>query len=79
MAKVFRLVVIVVVIFVVVLGGYWFRYVTNTDSPYQEVGIELNSRLPEPLRKWGCDKLRSNFEGAVPPYGCATGDGTTWL
>lgn len=79
MARVFRLILIVIVIFVVVLGGYWFRYVTNTDSPYQEVGIELNSRLPEPMRKWGCDKLRSNFKGAVPPYGCSTGDGTTWL
>lgn len=79
MSKLLRLAVIVVLVFVVVLGGFWYRYVTNTESPYQEVGIELNSRMPEPIRKWGCDKLRSNFASAVPPYGCSTGDGTSWI
>ena len=79
MSKLLRLAVIVVLVFVVVLGGFWYRYVTNTESPYQEVGIELNSRMPEPIRKWGCDKLRSNFSSAVPPYGCSTGDGTSWI
>jgi hypothetical protein len=79
MNKLLRVAFIMVFVFAVVLGGFWYRYVTNTESPYQEVGIELNSRMPEPIRRWGCDKLQSNFDGAVPPYGCSIGDGTSWI
>lgn len=79
MIKFLRLFLTLVLALTVVVGGFWYRYVSNTESPYQEVGIELNSRMPDPIRKWGCDKLRSNFGGAIPPYGCATGDGRTWM
>ncbi len=77
--KIFK-VVLIVAIAVVGMGAFrWHRYVTNTDSPYQEVGIELNSRLPLPLRKWGCDRLHQSFAGTLPPYGCQAADGTSWL
>lgn len=79
MMKLLRVVVLMIVVVGVVLGGFWFRYVSNTESPYDEVGIELNSRMPIPIRKWGCDKLHATFAGAIPPYGCSTGDGTAWL
>lgn len=79
MFRLLRLVLLMAVVIAAVLGFYWYSYVTNTESPYQEIGIELNSRMPDPIRKWGCDKLRSNFGGAIPPYGCATGDGRTWM
>ena len=79
MMKLLRVLLLMVVVVGVVLGGFWFRYVSNTESPYDEVGIELNSRMPQPIRKWGCDKLHANFAGAIPPYGCSTGDGTSWL
>lgn len=72
-------IVTMAVVLIVVLGGFWLRYVLNTESPYDEVGIELNSRMPLPLRQWGCDKLKANFAGAIPPYGCSTGDGRQWL
>lgn len=52
------------------VGWRWYSYVTNTESPYDEVGITFNSRMPYPLRKWGCDKLQKTFAGALPPYGC---------
>ena len=32
------------------VGWRWYSYVTAGDSPYDEVGIEVNRRLPEPLR-----------------------------
>lgn len=48
-------------------------------SPYDEVGIELNSRLPLPLRKWSCDKLHATFGSVLPPYGCSTENGATWI
>ena len=58
MGRLLRLVVLVVMVFGVVIGGFWYKYVTNTESPYDEVGIELNSRMPDPIRKWGCDNCR---------------------
>jgi hypothetical protein len=79
MFRLLRLVVLMAVVVAAVLGVYWYGYVTNSESPYQEIGIELNSRMPDPIRKWGCDKLQAKFAGALPPYGCATGDGTSWM
>ena len=57
------------------LGWRWYRYVTAGDTPYDEVGIEVNSRLPEPLRAWGCTRVKERFPRAVPPYGCQPGQG----
>ena len=55
------------------LGWRWYRYVTAGDTPYDEVGIEVNLRLPEPLRAWGCARIKERFPRAVPPYGCQPG------
>ena len=52
------------------MGWRWYSYVTAGESPYDEVGIGLNSRLPAPLRGWGCAKLAQRFPHTVPPYGC---------
>lgn len=63
------------------VGFRWHSYVTNSDSPYDEVGIALNTKMPTPLRKWGCDKLQARFAGALPPLGCkaAGGSGRDWM
>jgi hypothetical protein len=53
--------------------------VTNKTSPYDETGIQINSALPAPLRKWGCDKLHANFPNALPPAGCQAEDGKSWM
>ncbi len=60
------------------VGKRWYDYVSKAKSPYDEVGIELNSRAPEPLNRWGCAQLQERFASAVPPYGCATGNGRQW-
>ncbi|MGV8939194.1 MAG: hypothetical protein ACOH2J_18910 [Allorhizobium sp.] len=78
--RILRFLVIIVLAMTVFVGFRWYRYVTNTETPYQEVGIELNSRMPGPIRKWGCDKLHVTFGNALPPYGCQAGaDGRSWL
>ena len=51
-------------------GWRWYSYVTAGASPYDEVGIGLNSRLPAPLRVCGCARIAERFPGSVPPYGC---------
>ncbi|WP_246693017.1 hypothetical protein [Methylobacterium sp. WL64] len=35
------------------LGWRWYSYITASATLYDEVGIEVNHRLPEPLRAWG--------------------------
>lgn len=77
--KLVQIVLITVVAAIVVVGWRWHGYVTNTESPYDEVGIELNSRMPGPINKWGCDRLHATFGNVLPPYGCQTGDdGRSW-
>jgi len=39
----------------------------------------VNSRLPLPLREWGCARLKANFASALPPYGCQAADGKSWI
>lgn len=78
MKKLVRLLLTIAIALVVVIGFRWYRYVTNTDSPYDEVGITLNTSMPGPLNAWGCAKLKETFSGALPPYGCAAENGTQW-
>lgn len=59
---------------VVALGGFWLNYVYRGATPYDEVGIELNSRMPRPLRERACRTLRERHGPVVPPYGCADFD-----
>ena len=55
------------------IGWRWYRYVTAGDTPYDEVGIEVNSRLPQPLRAWGCARIKERFPRVIPPHGCQPG------
>lgn len=77
-----RLVLIVFVALVVaagVVGQQWHAYITNTDSPFDEVGMELNNMLPGPLHDYGCNRLKQTFGGkTLPPYGCADDTGKGW-
>jgi hypothetical protein len=75
MKKLLTVLLVAVVAVIGVIGGRWLLYVTNTSDPLDEVGIELNSRMPEPLRQWGCAQLKAKFENRLPPYGCAAADG----
>jgi hypothetical protein len=79
--RILRILLVIVIALVATFGYRWYAYVTNTESPYNEVGIELNSRMPMPIRKWGCDKLHATFGNAVPPYGCQAPDdpGRGWI
>lgn len=78
MKKLVRLLLTIVLAFVVLIGFRWYRYVTNTDSPYDEVGIALNNVMPGPINAWGCAKLKTTFGNGLPPYGCAADNATQW-
>jgi len=79
MKKILKFVFLMVVALVAISGGTYYRYVTNTESPYDEIGIELNIRMPGPIRAWGCAQLKTNFANQIPPLGCsAEDDASTW-
>lgn len=79
MRRPLRIILISLLAFVIFFGQRWYTYVTNKTSPYDEVGIQINSALPSPIRKWGCDKLHANFANALPPAGCQAEDGKSWM
>ncbi|ARM91852.1 hypothetical protein RHEC894_PD00347 (plasmid) [Rhizobium sp. CIAT894] len=78
MRKLLRLLLVVALAVVVFTGFRWYRYVSNTDSPYDEIGITLNNAMPGPINSWGCAKLKTTFSGSLPPLGCAAADATQW-
>ena len=78
MRKAILVVLVAVCAMAAFIGYRWYNYVTNTTSPFEEVGIEINSRMPGPIKNWGCGKLKQNFPNALPPYGCADATGKNW-
>lgn len=73
-----RLLLTIALAVVVLTGFRWYRYVSNTDSPYDEIGITLNNAMLGPINSWGCAKLKTTFASSLPPHGCAAGDATRW-
>lgn len=66
-------------VFIIGIGGFigvkYYTYVTNTESPYDEIGIELNVLMPGPIRDWGCSKLKETFgQSHLAPHGCQIED-----
>lgn len=79
MSRFLTIVLVACLILAGVVGYRWYSYVSNTQSPFEEVGIELNSRMPGPIRDWGCARLKQTFGAkTLPPYGCSTSDGRSW-
>ncbi len=60
------------------LGYRWHQYVTNTSSPYDEVGMALNGAVPSFLNEWGCGRLHETFGNVLPPLNCEANDGSAW-
>jgi hypothetical protein len=79
MQKAARTILIITVAAVIFFGQQWYSYVTNKTTPYDEFGMQLNSAMPAPIRKWGCDKLLKTFPNAQPPDGCQSEDGKSWM
>jgi hypothetical protein len=79
MEKFAKTTVVLVVAFCFIICGKWYFYVTSDGNVYDEIGIQLNSRMPLPLRKWGCDQLQARFPQSLPPYGCSATNGLGWI
>ncbi|OYX75528.1 MAG: hypothetical protein B7Y95_01830 [Rhizobiales bacterium 32-66-11] len=59
------------VLLVVAVGGYWAYYVFGASSPYDQIGVAINSHLPEEARAYGCTELKKRHTAATAaPEGC---------
>ncbi|MFG1377663.1 hypothetical protein [Xanthobacter autotrophicus] len=56
----------------IVVGGYWAFYVYASGEPYDEIGTAINSRLPADARAFSCAELkrRHGATATTPPAGC---------
>ncbi len=65
------MIVRLLLLIVVVVGGYWAYYVFASGSPYDQIGVAINSRLPADARAYGCAELKKRHASANPaPQGC---------
>lgn len=59
------------IILIVIVGGYWAYYVFLANDAYDDIGVAINSRLPQPARAYGCAELFKRHSGlTVAPDGC---------
>ena len=54
----------------ILLAAYWVFLSYTIDQPYHEIWIDLNSRLPEPMRAWSCHTVFARVSAGIAPYGC---------
>lgn len=53
------------------VGGKWYTYVAHADSPFDDVGSSINSIMPGPINRLGCELLKKRFGNIpIPPRGC---------
>ena len=51
-------------------GWPWYKWATAGESPYDEVGIDVNNMMPSPLHNWACARIAQRFPHTLPPSGC---------
>ncbi len=61
-----------IVLAIVVIGGYWAYYVFAAADPNDRFGVEINKYMPEQARKFACDQLKERFGAVSAPEGCAS-------
>ncbi|WP_421593826.1 hypothetical protein [Shinella sp. M27] len=58
--------------------GYWLWYVMSAPSQYNSPGMDINNMMPEALNRWGCSQLQSRFGDGPAPFGCTAADYQSW-
>jgi hypothetical protein len=55
----------------ILVCGKWYDYVAHADSPFDDLGSSINSIMPGPINRLGCDMLKKRFgDIPIPPRGC---------
>jgi len=78
LARRLGLALLVVLLIVGAIFGYWLWYVTSAPSQYNSPGMDINNMMPEALNRWGCDQLKARFGDGLAPFGCTAADYQSW-
>lgn len=78
LARRLGLALLVVLLIVGGIFGYWLWYVTSAPSQYNSPGMDINDMMPEALNRWGCDQLKARFGDGLAPFGCTAADYQSW-
>ncbi len=70
MRRVLAILVSGILALLAVFTGIWGWKTLTIPQPYDEVWIELNTRVPGPLRGWACQHVKARTGAAIPPLGC---------
>ncbi len=49
----------------------WHAWATVGGSPYDEIGIDVNSYMTKPLHDWACGRIKERFPNSIPPWDCS--------
>lgn len=61
----------VVILAAIIVFGYWLYATYTIASANDEMWVEVNSRMPDPLRKWACAEVNGRIGGGgEAPVGC---------
>jgi len=60
----------IVVLLAIIVFGYWLYATYTIASANDEMWVEVNSRMPEPLRKWSCNEVKNRLQTPGEPTGC---------
>jgi hypothetical protein len=59
-----------VILAVILVFGYWL-YASYSTAPAAPYWAEINSYMPDPLRRWSCQQTRGRLAAAGQPAGSA--------
>ncbi|MCX5515079.1 hypothetical protein C3941_12045 [Kaistia algarum] len=59
-----------IILLIVVVGGYWAYYVFASADPNDKFGVMINEKLPLSAREYACTKLKERFGDINAPNGC---------
>ena len=60
----------IVVLLAIIVVGYWVYATYTIASANDEIWVEVNSRMPDPLRKWACNEVKTRLKAPQNPTGC---------
>jgi hypothetical protein len=66
MAGLVRLIILIII----VVGGYWAYYVFAAADPNDRFGVMINEKMPLSARQYACDQLKERFGDIQTPSGC---------
>lgn len=78
LARRLGLFLLLIILIVGGIFGYWLWYVTSAPSQYNSPGMDINDMMPEALNRWGCSQLQSRFGDGPAPFGCTAADYQSW-